>query len=149
MRVIIQRVNEARVKVHNETIGQIQQGYLIFLGISKDDTEKDIEYLVNKIKLLRIFEDNQGKMNKNIFEKKGEILLVSQFTLYADCRKGNRPSYDKAAKPDIALNLYNKFYQKLSETGLKLEQGQFGAIMDVELCNNGPVTIILDSNKLL
>ena len=149
MRVIIQRVNEARVKVHNETIGQIQQGYLIFLGISKDDTEKDIEYLVNKIKLLRIFEDNQGKMNKNIFEKKGEILLVSQFTLYADCRKGNRPSYDKAAKPDIALNLYNKFYEKLSETGLKLEQGQFGAIMDVELCNNGPVTIILDSNKLL
>ena len=149
MRVIIQRVNKSNVKINGRTISEIGKGYLILLGISKDDTEKDIEYLVNKITSLRIFEDQDGRMNENIFKVDGEILLVSQFTLYGDCRKGNRPSYDKAAKPDIALNLYNKFYEKLSKKGLKVEQGQFGAMMDVELSNNGPVTIILDSHKLL
>ena len=149
MRAVVQRVSYARVKVDNDIVGQIENGYLILLGVSKDDTEKDIEYLVSKIKSLRIFEDQQGKMNKNIFDAAGEILLVSQFTLYGDCRKGNRPSYDKAAKPEIAIDFYNKFYTKLSESGLNVAQGEFGAMMEVELNNDGPVTILLDSTKLL
>lgn len=148
MRAVIQRVSYAYVRVENEIVGQIEKGYLIFLGVSKDDTENDIEYLVNKIKSLRIFEDKQGKMNKNIFEANGQILLVSQFTLYGDCRKGNRPSYDKAAKPEMDLNLYNKFHEKLTESGLNVKQGEFGSMMDVELTNDGPVTILLDSTKL-
>jgi D-tyrosyl-tRNA(Tyr) deacylase len=147
MRAVIQRVKEARVEVEGEVIGRIEGGILLLLGVGKDDSEGDVEYLTEKVLGLRIFEDTDGKMNLSIVDVKGEILIISQFTLYGDCRKGRRPSFDKAAPPDLAENLYGLFVQKVKEKGIKVETGRFRALMNVHLINSGPVTILLDSKK--
>ena len=148
MRAVIQRVQEARVEVDGEVIGKIGQGFLVLLGVRKDDTEEDVRYLADKVTGLRIFEDEAGKINLSISEVKGEILAVSQFTLYGDCRKGRRPSFDEAAPPDVAERLYELFVEELRKSGIKVETGKFRALMDVHLINSGPVTILLDSKKL-
>ncbi len=147
MRAVIQRVKEARVEVEGETVGKIGEGILLLLGVRKGDNEDDVEYLSEKALGLRIFEDSAGKMNLSIVDVKGEILVISQFTLYGDCRKGRRPSFDEAAPPDLAESLYGLFVQKVKEKGIKIETGKFRALMDVHLINSGPVTILLDSKK--
>ncbi len=148
MRIILQRVKEASVKVEGDVIGQIGEGALVLLGAGKEDTEHDVDYLVDKIVNLRIFEDEEGKMNLSVIDSGGEVLVVSQFTLYGDCRKGRRPSFDKAAPPEVAENLYELFVKKVRERGVKVETGKFRAMMDVHLVNWGPVTLMLDSSKL-
>jgi len=149
LRAVVQRVNSANVEVDSKIVGKINgQGYLILLGLTKEDTEEDINYLVKKILNLRIFNDENEKMNLSIKDIKGKILVVSQFTLYGDCRKGNRPSYDKAAGPEQARILYNSFISEVKMSGLEVEEGVFGADMKVDLSNSGPVTILLDSKKL-
>ncbi len=148
MRAVLQRVTNAEVKVDGEIIGSIGKGILIFLGVSDDDTEKDLQYIADKMINLRIFEDENGKMNLSVHDIQGELLIVSQFTLYGDCRKGRRPSFDKAGKPDFANEMYEKFIKYCSDSGLKTEHGEFGADMKVSLLNDGPVTIMLDSTKL-
>jgi len=146
MRTLIQRVDGASVNVENQMAGKIKGlGLLILLGVAKEDTEKDINYLVRKILNLRIFNDEHGIMNLSIQDIKGEILVISQFTLYADCRKGNRPSYEKAAGREQAKLLYDKFVSEIIKSGLKVEEGVFGANMQVRLTNLGPVTIMLES----
>ncbi|MFY8020718.1 MAG: D-aminoacyl-tRNA deacylase [Bacteroidia bacterium] len=146
MRVVIQRVSEAFVKVDNHVIGQIQAGFLILAGFEADDTQKDLEWISGKISKLRIFNDENGVMNINIKDAGGDILLVSQFTLHADAQKGNRPSYIKAARPEIAIPLYQQFIQQLElDLGKSIQTGKFGADMKVILINDGPVTILLDS----
>lgn len=145
MRAVIQRARNARVTVDQKVIGQIDHGFVILLGVTHEDTEKDIDTLVNKIIHLRIFEDEEGKMNRSLLDTKGSILSISQFTLYADTRKGRRPSFVKAAKPDYADELYQLFNRKLKEAGVHVETGKFGALMDVQLTNVGPVTIILET----
>lgn len=145
MRAVIQRARNARVTVDQKVIGQIDHGFVILLGVTHEDTEKDIDTLVNKIIHLRIFEDEEGKMNRSLLDTKGSILSISQFTLYADTRKGRRPSFVKAAKPDYADELYQLFNRKLKEAGVHVETGKFGAMMDVQLTNVGPVTIILET----
>ena len=147
MRAIIQRVKEARVDVDGETVGRIGEGVLVLLGAGKDDTEEDAEYLAEKILSLRIFEDSEGKMNLSVMDTGGSVLVVSQFTLYGDCRKGRRPSFDKAAPPDTAERLYELFVNELRDRGAKVETGRFRAMMDVHLVNRGPVTLMLDSKK--
>ena len=147
MRAIIQRVKEARVDVDGETVGRIGEGVLVLLGAGKEDTAEDVPYLVDKILTLRIFEDTEGKMNLSVTDTGGEVLVVSQFTLYGDCRKGRRPSFDKAAPPALAEELYDLFVAKVRERGIKTETGRFRAMMDVHLVNWGPVTFILDSKK--
>src|SRR3989337_3247130 len=149
MRAVIQRVQEARVEVDGEAIGKIGQGFLVLLGVRKDDTEGDVRYLADKVTGLRIFEDEAGKMNLSISEGKSENLAVSQFTLYGDCRKGRRPSFDEAATPDVDDRLYELFVEEIRKSGIKVETGRFRALMDVHLVNSGPVTILLDSKKLI
>lgn len=148
MRVLIQRVSSASVKVAGEITGEIEEGLLILLGIENEDTEEDIKWLCSKISGLRIFRDKEGKMNKSIVDINGGLLVVSQFTLHASTKKGNRPSFIKAARPEMAIPLYEKFKALLSiQSGIQVESGEFGAMMDVELLNDGPVTIWIDSKN--
>lgn len=145
MRVVLQRVSHASVTVEEKVIGKIQRGFLLLVGVTHDDAMEDMEYLVRKIVQMRIFEDEEGKLNRSIQDIGGEILSVSQFTLYADTKKGNRPSFSKAAPGDVAIEMFDQFNALLRETGISVETGQFGADMKVELLNDGPVTILLDS----
>ena len=145
MRVVLQRVSHASVTVEEKVIGKIQRGFLLLVGVTHDDSMEDMEYLVRKIVQMRIFEDEEGKLNRSIQDIGGEILSVSQFTLYADTKKGNRPSFSKAAPGDVALEMFEQFNGLLRESGVPVETGQFGADMKVELLNDGPVTILLDS----
>lgn len=146
MKIVIQRVSKASVTIENKKVAEIQSGILILLGIVNEDTQEDIKWLSNKITNLRIFNDDEGVMNKSIKDINGDIIAVSQFTLHASTKKGNRPSYIKAAKPDIAIPLYEKFVQQVEvDLGKKIQTGQFGADMKVELLNDGPVTIIIDT----
>ena len=147
MRIILQRVKQAGVETTGEVVGEIGQGLLVLLGAGKEDADSDVEYLVEKVLGLRIFEDGVGKMNLSVTDIGGEVLVVSQFTLYGDCRKGRRPSFDKAATPELAEELYEKFVQRIRDFGVPVQTGKFGAMMDVQLVNSGPVTIMLDSKK--
>lgn len=147
MRAVIQRVSECRVTVGAETTGRIDTGLLVLLGVGTDDSEKDGSYLAGKIANLRLFPDGDDKMNLSILEIGGEILVVSQFTLYGDCRKGRRPSYNDAAPPKIAEQLYDHFVKCLEQQGLTVATGRFQATMAVSLVNDGPVTILLDSKE--
>ena len=147
MKALIQRVKMAEVQIDGKIYSKTNKGLLIFMGIENGDTEKDIEYLVRKVPHLRIFEDSQEKMNLSTLDIKGEILVVSQFTLSADCRRGNRPSFDSAEEPAKAKDIYMRFIEGLRESGLKIETGDFGAYMQVHLINDGPVTIMIDSKK--
>ena len=145
MRVVVQRSKEASVTVAGEVVGQIPHGLMLLVGITHEDSEKDIEFVADKIANLRIFEDEEGKMNHSVLETGGQILSVSQFTLYGDCRKGRRPNFMAAARPEQAEPLYELFNKKLREKGLHVETGRFGAMMDVTLINDGPVTLIVES----
>ena len=148
MRVVIQRVKSASVTVEQQIVGKIAAGLLILLGIEDSDTVEDAQWLCAKIARLRIFDDADGVMNKSIVDVDGEMLIVSQFTLFASTKKGNRPSYIRASKPEFAIPMYEQFVAILeSETGKKVETGQFGAMMDVELINDGPVTIVIDTKN--
>ena len=147
MRIVLQRVAHASVTVDEKVIGKIQRGFLLLVGVTHDDAMEDMEYLVRKIVQMRIFEDEEGKLNRSIQDIGGEILSVSQFTLYADTKKGNRPSFSKAAPGDVALEMFEHFNGLLRDTGIPVETGQFGADMKVELLNDGPVTILLDSKN--
>lgn len=147
MRSVIQRVSAARVEVAGQTVGAIEHGLLIFLGVGDGDTETDLQYMVEKTVNLRIFEDTEGKMNRSLLEVGAAALVVSQFTLYGDCRKGRRPSFSKSAPPDLGERLYQQFAQALAGYGIEVATGEFGAYMKVELVNDGPVTILLDSDR--
>ncbi len=148
MRVVIQRVGEAEVKVDGETIGKIGSGLLVLAGFEANDNQKDLEWMSGKICKLRIFNDENGVMNISVKDAGGDILLVSQFTLHADAQKGNRPSYIKAARPEIAIPLYEQFIKQVEfDLGKSIQTGKFGADMKVSLMNDGPVTILLDSKK--
>jgi len=145
MRAVVQRVKESSVTVGSDIIGKIGAGILVFLGVSKEDTINDVDYLAEKILNLRIFEDEHGKMNKSLLEARGDMLVVSQFTLLGDCRKGRRPSFTDAAEPDKANELYEQFVEKVSGKGITVKTGRFRAMMDVQLINDGPVTFIVES----
>ena len=147
MRAVIQRVSQAKVVVDENTVGQIGKGFMILLGVHEQDTQTDVDYLVGKISKLRVFEDDQQKMNRSIIDVGGEILSISQFTLFADTKKGNRPSFVQAAKPDTAIPLYEAFNEGLRQVGIPVETGIFGADMKCHLVNDGPVTIIIDSQN--
>lgn len=147
MKAVIQRVQYASVAVEGNIIGKIEKGFLILLGITHEDTEKDVLWLANKIKDLRVFEDENGKMNLSLEEVKGEVLIVSQFTLYGNCMKGRRPAFIDAARPEIAIPLYENFVKTFESFGIKTESGKFGADMKVELLNDGPVTLIIESKE--
>lgn len=144
---MVQRVRRAQVSVGEELVGKIDAGSLVLLGVGKDDTPADAEYLAAKVVGLRIFEDESGKMNQSVVEIGGAVLAVSQFTLYGDVRKGKRPSFDDVAPPQLAKELYEHFVRKVREAGVKCETGRFQAMMQVELVNDGPVTILLDSKR--
>lgn len=147
MRAVIQRVTSSKVEVDGEVVGSIKKGFNVLLGISKEDTEEDLKYIKDKIINLRIFEDENDKMNLSLLDVGGEILLISQFTLYGDCRKGRRPNFMNALGGDEAKVLYEKFINMVKETGIKVETGVFGAHMKVDIQNDGPVTVLLDSKK--
>ena len=147
MRVVIQRVSAARVRVGAATVAEIGTGLLVLLGVGQADGPKDVEYIAGKLHDLRIFEDDHGKMNRSVAEVGGAVLIVSQFTLHGDVRKGRRPSFDKAAPPDLARRLYEDVARVVRERGIRVETGAFQAHMDVELVNDGPVTILLDSER--
>jgi D-aminoacyl-tRNA deacylase len=148
MRAVVQRVSRAQVTVGEEVVGKIGPGVLVLLGVAKSDTQADAEYLATKIAGMRIFEDENGKMNLSLSETGGAVLAVSQFTLYGDLRKGKRPSFDEAAPPELARELYEYFISKIREAGFTCETGRFQAMMQVELVNDGPVTILLDSTRV-
>ncbi|MBT2694166.1 D-aminoacyl-tRNA deacylase [Bacillus sp. ISL-55] len=145
MRLVIQRSKEAKVTVDGEITGSINKGFVILVGVTHEDTEKDAAFLAEKAANLRVFEDEAGKMNLSLLDVEGEILSVSQFTLYGDCRKGRRPNFMDAARPDHAETVYEAFNTFLAEKGIQVETGVFGAMMDVQLTNDGPVTLIIDS----
>lgn len=147
MRVVIQRTKQASVSIEESTVGEITHGFVLLVGIEEADQQEDIDYLVRKISKMRVFEDTQGKMNLSIEDVGGEILSISQFTLHADTKKGNRPSFIKAAKPDIAIPIYDAFNNQLRASGLTVQTGIFGADMQVSLVNDGPVTITIDSKQ--
>ncbi|HZU44004.1 MAG TPA: D-aminoacyl-tRNA deacylase [Terriglobales bacterium] len=147
MRAVVQRVSRARVTVGEEVTGKIGKGLLVLLGVGRDDGEGDAIYLSEKISGLRVFEDDDGKMNRSVGEAGGAVLVVSQFTLYGDVRRGKRPSFDAAASPEIARQLYEFFVEQIRAAGLACETGRFQEMMQVELVNEGPVTILLDSKK--
>ena len=147
MRAVVQRVSRASVKVGGEITGEIGRGLLVLLGVAREDTEADADYLAEKIAGLRIFEDDAGKMNLSVMDAGGAVLAVSQFTLFGDVRRGKRPSFDEAARPERARELYEYFVGRVREAGLRCETGRFQEMMEVELINSGPVTILLDSKK--
>ncbi|KTR26297.1 MULTISPECIES: D-aminoacyl-tRNA deacylase [Exiguobacterium] len=144
MRVVLQRVKEASVTVDQEVIGQIKQGFLLLVGVTHEDTIDQVNWLADKIAGLRVFEDEEERMNRSLQDVDGQILSVSQFTLYGDVKKGRRPAFTEAAKPDLANELYEAFNERLRAQGLTVETGQFGAMMDIALVNDGPVTLILE-----
>jgi D-tyrosyl-tRNA(Tyr) deacylase len=144
MRVVLQRVSQARVEVDDKTIGSINTGILAYLSVTHDDTEKNAQFIADKLVNLRIFSDQEGKMNLSVLDVGGEILLISNFTLHGDCRKGRRPGFDAAAKPEIAEKLYDRTAELIREKGIQVEKGIFGAHMHVTSTNNGPVTFIID-----
>jgi D-tyrosyl-tRNA(Tyr) deacylase len=148
MRAVVQRVIRAEVRVENQIVGRVGPGLLVLVGIEKADTREDGEALAERIVNLRIFDDPQGRMNRSLLETGGGLLCVSQFTLFGDCRKGRRPSYDQAAPSDMARSLYEVFLESLRALGVRVETGQFQAMMEVELVNDGPVTLLLDSKKV-
>ena len=148
MRAVLQRVNSAQVIESERVVGKIGSVLLVFLGISREDSHQDADYLVEKSIHLRIFEDNEGKMNLSLLDTAGEMLVVSQFTLLADCRKGRRPSFIAAAEPGKALDLYRYFIEEVEKKGLYVATGEFQALMEVSLVNHGPVTVLLDSRKV-
>jgi D-tyrosyl-tRNA(Tyr) deacylase len=145
MKVVLQRVSEAKVTVEGVVVGQIGAGLMLLVGVGQEDGEQDLVWMADKLAGLRIFEDNDGKMNLSVEDVGGAILSISQFTLYGDCRKGKRPNFMAAARPDIAQSIYDQFNERLRGRGLSVETGRFGAMMDVALVNDGPVTLILDS----
>jgi D-aminoacyl-tRNA deacylase len=147
MRAVVQRVSRAKVSVDGWTTGEIGLGVLVLVGVAHEDTEADVNYMADKIAGLRIFEDEEGKMNRSVIDVGGSVLAVSQFTLYGDVRRGKRPSFDAAAPPELARRLYELFVERIRAAGLRCETGRFQAMMQVELVNEGPVTILLDSKK--
>ena len=147
MKAVIQRVKSAEVLVDDRLSGKIGKGLLVFVGVAKGDGEDDISYFTSKLPDLRIFEDDSGKFNRSLRDIQGEILVVSQFTLYGDCRKGRRPSFTEAEEPSLAKNLYERFVYQLRERGIPIQTGEFQAKMEVHLINDGPVTLLLDSKK--
>lgn len=147
MRAVVQRVKKSTVTVNDKVAGSIGQGLMVLLGVGREDDDRDIEYLSDKIMNLRIFEDENGKMNKSLLDIGGQLLVVSQFTLFGNCRKGRRPGFDKAGKPEIAKELYERFVNKCREAGVLTETGIFQADMLVDISNDGPVTLLLDSKK--
>ena len=149
MRAVLQRVRSASVSIGGEAVGKIGKGFLVLLGISPEDTEREGDFLLDKLLGLRVFEDENGKMNRSLMDCAGELLVVSQFTLYADCRKGRRPSFTGAARPETAVPLYERFLAGARAAGVPTECGEFGADMLVSLENDGPVTILLDTDELM
>jgi D-tyrosyl-tRNA(Tyr) deacylase len=148
MRAVVQRVSRASVKVDGEIVGEIGAGLLVLLGVAQDDSEADADYLSEKIIGLRVFEDSEGKMNLSLLDTRGSVLAISQFTLFGDVRRGKRPSFDAAARPELAKRLYESFVERVRAAGVECATGKFQATMKVELANEGPVTILLDSKKL-
>ena len=147
MRAVVQKVSSSKVTVDGEITGQINEGLLVLLGVTHEDTSKDVDYMIDKTLNLRIFEDEDGKMNLSLKDIGGELLVVSQFTLYGDCRKGRRPSFSEAAKPEFANELYEEYVAKAKEQGIKVGTGRFRTHMVVDVTNEGPVTMLLDSSK--
>ena len=148
MRLVIQKVSSSNVKINNEVVGNIDKGFMVLVGVTDSDNKMIVDKMVDKLINLRIFEDENDKLNLSLLDVKGSILSISQFTLYANCKKGRRPSFIEAAKPDISKPLYEYFNQQLKEKGVMVETGVFGAMMEVSLVNDGPVTIILDSKEI-
>ncbi len=148
MRIVVQRVSKAAVSVNSGVIAEINRGLLVYLGVTHNDTENDAQFIAEKITGLRVFPDRQGKMNLSINDINGDVMLVSNFTLHGDCRKGRRPGFDKAAKPELANQLYKKVTELIREKGVNVQKGRFGEHMEIESTNDGPVTFILDSSKL-
>ena len=145
MKLVVQRVKNANVSIENNIVGKINQGFVVLLGVSNEDTKENADYLVKKLLNLRVFSDNDDKMNLSIKDIEGELLIVSQFTLYANCKKGNRPSFINAASPDYANELYEYFINECRKENLNVQTGEFGADMQIELINDGPVTILLEN----